>query len=70
MDMSFANQALAAKYLWERWKSGQRLEPKVYTLPREIDERIARLKLEAMGIRIDELTEEQRRYLESWQEGT
>ncbi len=70
MDMSFANQALAAKYLWERWKSGQKLEPKVYTLPREIDERIARLKLEAMGIRIDELTEEQRRYLESWQEGT
>ena len=66
MDMSFANQALVAEYLWET----DGLEPKVYDVPREIDETVARLKLRGMGIEIDELTEEQRRYLKSWREGT
>jgi len=64
MDMSFANQALAAEYLV---KNRGRLEPKVYVVPREIDEEVARLKLKAMGISIDELTDEQREYLSSWQ---
>ena len=66
MDMSFANQALVAEYLWKT----DGLEPKVYDVPREIDETVARLKLKGMGIDIDELTEEQRRYLQSWREGT
>ncbi|MEM1873551.1 MAG: adenosylhomocysteinase [Acidilobaceae archaeon] len=63
MDLSFANQALSILYLKE--KRGK-LEPRVYDVPAEIDERVARLKLEALGIEIDELTEEQRVYLESW----
>ncbi len=67
MDMSFANQALSVLYIKEHH---QELAPQVYPVPREIDERIARLKLESMGIAIDELTEEQRKYLESWEEGT
>ncbi len=67
MDMSFANQALAVKYIKE---NRDRLKPKVYTLPREIDEEIARHKLESMGIKIDELTEEQKKYLTSWEFGT
>ncbi|RME12776.1 MAG: adenosylhomocysteinase, partial [Ardenticatenia bacterium] len=67
MDMSFANQALAAKYILEHYAE---LENKVYTVPEEIDREIARLKLQAMGVQIDELTEEQKRYLASWQEGT
>ena len=67
MDMSFANQALAAEWVVE---NGATLERKVYDVPREIDEQIARLKLETMGIGIDELTEEQARYLASWDEGT
>jgi len=66
MDMSFANQALVAEYLWKT----DGLEPKVYDVPREIDETVARLKLKGIGIEIDELTEEQRRYLQSWREGT
>jgi adenosylhomocysteinase len=66
MDMSFANQALSAEYLWSR----ERLEPGVYRVPEEIDERVAGLKLKGMGVEIDELTEEQRRYLSSWREGT
>ena len=66
MDMSFSNQALVAEYLWKT----EGLEPKVYDVPREIDETVARLKLRGMGIEIDELTEEQRRYLQSWREGT
>jgi len=66
MDMSFANQALVAEYLWKT----DGLEPKVYDVPKEIDETVARLKLKGMGIDIDELTEEQRRYLQSWREGT
>jgi adenosylhomocysteinase len=67
MDMSFANQALSAEYVVQH---AAELERKVYPVPREIDEEIARLKLETMGIDIDTLTEEQRRYLESWDEGT
>lgn len=64
MDMSFANQALAAGYLVSQAKS---LEPRVYGVPVEIDHEIARLKLVSMNISIDELTDEQHRYLTSWQ---
>jgi adenosylhomocysteinase len=67
MDMSFSNQALAVKFLKE---NGKKLEKKVYTLPEEIDIKIASLKLKSMGIEIDQLTEEQRKYLEEWKEGT
>ncbi|MGH2359858.1 MAG: adenosylhomocysteinase [bacterium] len=67
MDMSFANQALVAEYLA---KSGRSLEPNVYTVPSDIDQTVARLKLEAMGVGIDELTPEQKKYLQSWEEGT
>jgi adenosylhomocysteinase len=67
MDMSFANQALATEYAVQHAAS---LEKKVYPVPREIDEEIARLKLETMGVDIDELTEEQAKYLASWDEGT
>ena len=67
MDMSFANQALAAKFLAE---SGGKLQRKVYPVPEEIDQRIARLKLEAMEVKIDKLTPEQRKYLASWELGT
>ncbi|HRR40742.1 MAG TPA: adenosylhomocysteinase, partial [Syntrophales bacterium] len=67
MDMSFANQALAAEYLV---KNGGKLENKVYPVPIDIDKEIARLKLESMGVRIDKLTEEQERYLNSWEIGT
>ena len=64
MDMSFANQALSAEYLV---KEGKNLKPDVYSVPREIDHEIARLKLVAMGIEIDTLSEEQQAYLTSWQ---
>jgi len=67
MDMSFANQALSAEFVV---KNAAELEPKVYVVPEEIDREIARLKLETMGVEIDELTEEQARYLASWDEGT
>ena len=67
MDMSFANQALGAEYIIQQ---GEALERKVYVIPRDIDEDIARLKLIAMGIEIDTLTDEQTRYLDSWEEGT
>jgi adenosylhomocysteinase len=67
MDMSFANQALSAEFVVEH--AGE-LERKVYVVPEEIDREIARLKLETMGVEIDELTEEQARYLASWDEGT
>ena len=67
MDMSFANQALATEYAIEHAAS---LEPKVYPVPREIDEEIARLKLLTMGVTIDQLTSEQAKYLASWDEGT
>lgn len=67
MDMSFSNQALAVEYIL---REGKNLEKKVYILPPEIDERIARLKLESMGIEIDKLTPEQLEYLSSWELGT
>jgi adenosylhomocysteinase len=67
MDMSFANQALAAEFAIA---NAATLERKVYPVPEEIDREIARLKLDTMGIEIDELTEEQARYLASWNEGT
>jgi adenosylhomocysteinase len=67
MDMSFANQALAAEYMV---KSAGKLEKRVYTVPAEVDAEIARIKLAAMGIKIDSLTEEQVKYLNSWEEGT
>jgi adenosylhomocysteinase len=67
MDMSFANQALAAEYVIDQ---AQSLERKVYVVPKEIDDEIARVKLETMGIAIDQLTEEQAKYLASWDEGT
>jgi len=67
MDMSFANQALSAE--WVVANRGQ-LEPRVYPVPVEIDKDVARLKLRAMGVEIDELTAEQERYLRSWEQGT
>jgi adenosylhomocysteinase len=67
MDMSFANQALAVKYIVER---GSTLQAKVYSVPKEIDRRVAEMKLHAMGIRIEKLTPEQIDYLHSWQMGT
>src|SRR5258706_1815015 len=67
MDMSFANQALAAEYMA---KNADKLEKKVYSVPEDIDKEIARLKLAAMGIKIDLLTDEQLKYLNSWEEGT
>jgi len=67
MDMSFANQALSTEYAVQHAAT---LERRVYPVPREIDEEIARLKLETMGISIDTLTDEQERYLASWDEGT
>jgi adenosylhomocysteinase len=67
MDMSFANQALSAEYIVEHAAA---LERHVYDVPEEIDRAIARLKLETMGVGIDRLTEEQERYLSSWDEGT
>ncbi|MCK4724612.1 MAG: adenosylhomocysteinase [Anaerolineales bacterium] len=67
MDMSFANQALSAEYMI---KNAGSLEKKVYTVPEDIDKDIARIKLDAMNVDIDILTEEQIKYLNSWQEGT
>lgn len=67
MDMSFANQALSAEYMAKRHSE---LEKQVYPVPKAIDEEIARLKLEAMGVEIDTLTEEQAAYLSSWEMGT
>jgi adenosylhomocysteinase len=67
MDMSFANQALSAEYLA---KNVGALDRKVYAVPVEIDREIARLKLDSMGVKIDCLTEEQRKYLSSWEMGT
>jgi adenosylhomocysteinase len=65
--MSFSNQALVVEYLASR---GNTLEKRVYRVPLEIDRAVAKMKLEAMGVRIDELTEEQERYLASWEKGT
>jgi len=67
MDMSFANQALSLEYILQH--VGE-LENKVYTIPEDIDREIARLKLETLDIKIDVLTEEQNKYLASWEEGT
>ncbi len=67
MDMSFANQALSVEYVV---KNHRQLQPKVYAVPPEIDQTVARLKLESMGIMIDRLTREQEEYLASWSEGT
>ena len=67
MDMSFANQALCLEYMV---KNRERLKPKIYPVPEEIDKQIARLKLNSMGIDIDSLTPEQKGYLTSWEQGT
>lgn len=67
MDMSFANQALSLEYMV---KNAEKLENKVYPVPEDIDREIARIKLDAMGVKIDSLTEEQVAYLNSWEEGT
>lgn len=67
MDMSFSNQALVVEWLIN---NAEKLENKVYPVPEEIDRKVAKLKLETMGIEIDELTDEQKRYMESWKEGT
>jgi len=67
MDMSFANQALGAEYMLIHSKE---MQPRVYTLPAELDKEIARLKLHAMGVRIDTLTPAQEKYLNSWESGT
>jgi adenosylhomocysteinase len=67
MDMSFANQALGSEYMLSHAKE---MQPHVYTLPAELDKEIARLKLYAMGVRIDKLTPEQDKYLNSWESGT
>ncbi len=66
MDMSFANQALCSEYIAKSTK----LQTKVYTVPKEIDEKVAELKLKSMGIAIDELTAEQKKYLSTWEMGT
>ncbi|UCE25240.1 MAG: adenosylhomocysteinase [Candidatus Zixiibacteriota bacterium] len=67
MDMSFANQALASEYVVKHHKSFER---KVYSLPEKVDQQIASLKLKSMGIAIDRLTPEQKKYLSSWEMGT
>lgn len=67
MDMSFANQALAAEWVVQHHAE---LEPRVYPVPPEIDKDVARLKLRAMGVEIDSLTDEQSEYLSSWEQGT
>jgi adenosylhomocysteinase len=66
MDMSFANQALSIEYIVK----SKRLEPKVYCVPKEIDKLIAGLKLKAMGVKIDDLTQEQKEYIATWERGT
>ncbi len=66
MDMSFANQALCAEHMAKTAK----MPPKVYTVPKDIDETVAELKLKAMGVKIDELTPEQKKYLSTWEMGT
>lgn len=67
MDMSFSVQAGVVEWLI---KEGKNLEIKVYSVPEEIDNRVSELKLKTLGVKIDKLTEEQKKYLESWQEGT
>jgi adenosylhomocysteinase len=67
MDMSFADQALSVEYVV---KNAKKLEPKVYPVPTDIDQTVARLKLQSLGVTIDHLTPEQEEYLSSWSEGT
>jgi len=67
MDMSFVNQALSVEYIVKNYK---KLEKKVYPVPLDIDEKIAAMKLQTMGVKIDQLTTEQKKYLESWELGT
>lgn len=67
MDMSFANQALCLEFLV---KNKGKLQPQVYSVPEDIDREVGRLKLRSMGIAIDSLSEEQQKYLQSWEEGT
>jgi len=66
MDMSFSNQALSAEYLTKQ----KGMKAKVYRVPKEIDEFVAGLKLKAIKVEIDELTEEQKKYLATWEAGT
>jgi adenosylhomocysteinase len=70
MDMSFSNQALCVEYLVKINKQNKKLENKVYPVPEEIDNKVALLKLSSMGIKIDKLTKEQKKYLSSWEMGT
>ena len=67
MDMSFANQALSCEYIVKNYK---KLAKKVYGVPGNIDSNIARLKLSSLGVKIDALTAQQKKYLASWEEGT
>jgi adenosylhomocysteinase len=67
MDMSFADQALSLEYIV---KNRGKLELRVYPVPEEIDKQVARLKLNSMGVDIDNLTPEQEKYMTSWEEGT
>ncbi|MEM1649996.1 MAG: adenosylhomocysteinase, partial [Sulfolobales archaeon] len=67
MDMSFANQALSVEYIY---RNSEKLEKRVYNVPEDIDRLVAELKLEALGVEIEKLTEEQIRYLSQWTEGT
>ncbi len=64
MDMSFANQVFSAEYML---KNAKKLKKQVYGVPEDIDKEIARLKLNAMGVKIDKLTPEQKKYLASWE---
>ena len=66
MDMSFSNQSLVAEWIIKE----EKMKPRVYDVPRRIDETVSRLKLEGMGIEIDTLTERQEKYLTSWKQGT
>jgi adenosylhomocysteinase len=68
--MSFANQFMAQLRLVEMFKKGKKLEPKVYDIPPEQDEEIADLKLKTMGIKIDKLTNEQKKYIKDYSAGT
>jgi len=70
MDMSFSNQALCVEYVVKRAKGNKKLQPGVYPVPKEIDNKVALLKLTLMGIKIDTLTDEQKKYLEDWSSGT
>ena len=67
MDMSFAGQALGTEYMWN---NKGKFENKVYALPANVDQEIAALKLKSEGVEIDKLTNEQKKYLASWKEGT